>query len=170
MSGTLPPRWAEIVRAYALGIDHVAIAVPDLDASLAFYRDVLAFEVLDTLETRGEATGMVSAVVRLGQTTIVLLQGTEPASQVSRFVDGCGAGVQHVAIAVRDLDRVVAALEAGGACFETPVIEGPHTRQRFTVRDAVIGVRIELIERTSAGFSEASVEALFRVLESRGAW
>ncbi|MEZ4431633.1 MAG: hypothetical protein R3F65_04410 [bacterium] len=128
-----------------------------------------AFEVLDTLETRGEATGMVSAVVRLGQTTIVLLQGTEPASQVSRFVDGCGAGcsTSPSRCVIRPGGRRA---RAGGACFETPVIEGPHTRQRFTVRDAVIGVRIELIERTSAGFSEASVEALFRVLESRGAW
>lgn len=162
--------WREILKAHVAGIDHIAIAVPDLDASVGFYRDLLGCEVLARRDTRGEKTSMTSAVVRLGQTTVVLVQGNEPDSQVSRFVEACGAGVQHIALAVDDLKAVAAALSESGVRFETPLIEGPHTRQIFTVRDAAIGVRIELIERRGDGFDDRSVEQLFRFMEARGAW
>lgn len=159
-----------VLAEHALGIDHVAVVVPDLEASVAFYRDLLGFEVSARHETRGQRTGMVSAVVTGGPTTFVLVQGTEPDSQVSRFLGECGPGVQHVAVRVRDLPAAVEALEAAGVEFEMPMIESPFTRQMFTIRDARIGVRIELIERKSEGFDPRSVEALFRAMEANGTW
>lgn len=162
--------WRMVLQNHVAGIDHIAIAVPDLEASLRFYEGVLGFEVLDRRETRGESTGMQSAVVRLGGSTIVLVQGTEPDSQVTRFVREHGAGVQHIALEVRDLDAAVEALEARGTRFEMPMIEGSATRQIFTTRHDSIGVRIELIERTGPGFDSRSVERLFRAMERRGVW
>lgn len=162
--------WRSIVQAHARGLDHVAVAVSDLDASVAHYRDVLCFEQISRLDTRGEATGMRSAVMRLGRSIVVLLEGTEPDSQVSRFVAEHGPGVQHLAIEVDDLVAVVDALRETGASFETPIIEGHCTRQVFTTRDAAVGVRVELIERIDAGFDERSVERLFRTLEAHETW
>lgn len=152
-----------------LGLDHIALAVPDLDASVALYRDVLGFAVINELETRGEHTGMQSAVMRLGGVTIVLVQGTEPDSQVSRFVERFGPGVQHIAIEVSDLAAASELLRARGLCYETPVIESPHTLQRFTTRAPAMGVRIELIERRGAGFDERSVREIFVHMELNGA-
>lgn len=152
-----------------LGLDHVALAVPDLDASVALYRDVLGFAVINELETRGEHTGMRSALMRLGGVTIVLVQGTEPDSQVSRFVERFGPGVQHLAIEVSDLAAASELLCARGLRYETPVIESPYTRQKFSTRDPAMGVRIELIERRSAGFDERSVRQLFLHMERNGA-
>jgi len=152
------------------GLDHVAIAVVDLDASVALYRDVMGFAVLDQRETRGAHTGMRSAVVRLGETTLVLVQGTEPQSQVSRFVEACGPGVQHIAIRVHDLPLAAETLKAAGFRFEMPMIVGRSTRQIFSVRDDTLGVRIELIERTGDGFDDRSIETLFRAMEAHEAW
>jgi methylmalonyl-CoA/ethylmalonyl-CoA epimerase len=163
------PTWKDLVRSHALGIDHIAIAVPDLDASVAFYTGLLGCELVDERETRGESTGMRSAVVVLGGVTIVLVQGSERESQVTRFVTHFGPGVQHVAIAVRELAPVVDLLREHGIEFETAVIESPYTRQIFTIRDPQIGVRIELIERRGKGFSDRAVEQLFRFMETRGA-
>ncbi|MFO7566876.1 MAG: VOC family protein [Enhygromyxa sp.] len=163
------PTWKELIRSHALGIDHIAIAVPDIDASVALYTDLLGYELIDERETRGSSTGMRSAVLKLGEVTVVLVQGSEPESQVTRFVTQFGPGVQHVAIAVRELAPVVDLLREQGVEFETPVIESPYTRQIFTVRDPQIGVRIELIERRDQGFSDRSVEQLFRYMEERGA-
>lgn len=162
--------WKTIMQAHALRIDHMALAVPDLDASVAHYRDRLGFALVDRRETRGARTGMRSAVMRLGDVTFVLIEGTEPASQVSRFVAEHGPGVQHVAIEVRDLDQVAAALGDAGVEFEVPMIESPFTRQLFTTRDAASGVRLELIERRGDGFDDRSIEALFRAMEAREAW
>ncbi|NQZ12287.1 MAG: VOC family protein [Algicola sp.] len=64
-------------------IDHLAISVPDLAEALSYYLDVLGFTLESRLETNGNYTGMVSAVVRAAKFSIVLLQGTTPKSQVS---------------------------------------------------------------------------------------
>lgn len=162
--------WRDVVQRHARGLDHVAVAVADLEKSVGFYRDTLGFEVVDRRETRGARTGMVSAVMRLGSTVVVLIQGTEPSSQVTRFVETAGPGVQHIAIEVTDLAAVVEALEGRGIEFEMPMIEGPYTRQMFTTRTRAIGVRVELIERKADGFDGRSVERLFRAMEATDSW
>lgn len=161
--------WQEIVREHAIGVDHLAIAVAELEASVAVYTGLLGCELLTKRETRGEHTGMTSVVLRLGSLTIVLMQGLEPESQITRFIDEFGPGVQHVAIEVRELDVVVGVLRDRGMEFETPVIESPHTRQIFTKRDPRLGVRIELIERGGEDFADTAVEQLFRHMEANHA-
>jgi len=153
----------------AIGLDHLAVAVPDLERSLAFYRDVVGFEVLERRETTGEKTGMVSAVLQAGPITLVLVQGTSPESQVSRYVESYGPGLQHVAIAVDDLPRLAEDLAASGVEFDTTVIQGEGIRQIFTHRDPGSGMMFELIERqTPQGrFSDESVGELFRQLEEK---
>jgi 4-hydroxyphenylpyruvate dioxygenase-like putative hemolysin len=160
-----PSSPAQALGALALDIDHIAIAVPNLEESLALYVGLLGFRLRERRSTRGASTGMLSAVVEGAGVTVVLVQGTEPESQVSRFVAAHGAGVQHVAIRVSNLDAARRSLEERGLSFVTSTIHGPNTRQVLSARDSALGVRLELIERTETGFDAGGVEEMFRQLE-----
>ncbi len=156
----------------AVNLDHIAVAVPDLEASIAYYQDVLGFEVLERRQTEGQKTAMVSAVLKAGPITLVLVQGTTPESQVSRYIEHYGSGVQHIAIGVKDMPALVERLKASGTEFYTTVIEGEGIRQIFTCRDAHSGMMFEFIERLddSGNFSDRSVQELFRQLEASDAF
>lgn len=166
------PAVASVLAEHSVGVDHVALAVPDLEKAVAFYRDVLGFEVLERRETKGQFTGMVSAVTKCGPLVFVLVQGTSPESQVSQYVDRYGAGVQHVAIEVKDLPKVMEGLKASGLEFDTTLIQGTGIRQAFTHRDEASGMMYELIERQQPDghFTDESVAELFRQLEASGSY
>lgn len=149
-----------------LELDHVAVAVEDLDAAVAWHSKALGFKEISRRVTTGERTAMKSAVMKAGKAVIVLVQGTCEESQVSRFIARHGQGVQHVALAVTDLDQAVASLEAHGIAVDTPMIVDHGIRQVFLARTAESDVRYELIERRGGSFTDRSVERLFRVLEA----
>lgn len=156
----------------AINLDHMALAVPDLEKAIAFYRDCMGFELLERRETSGEFTGMISAVLNAGPITLVLVQGTSPESQVSRYVEHFGPGVQHLAIQVKNLRQVAERLKADGVEFDTTIIEGDGIRQIFTHRDPASGMMFEFIEREDEGghFTDESVKELFRQLEEKKAY
>lgn len=149
-----------------LGIDHVALAVTDIDAALPAYA-ALGFSLLDRNEVHGKHSGMLYATLKSGEATLVLVQGTSPASQVTRFVENSGAGIHHVAYAVSDLDEALRRAQAAGITADTPVVANSGIRQAFLRRDEKTGVRIELIERQGVSFSEHNVKQLFRALEAK---
>lgn len=150
-------------------IDHIAIAVHNLDKAIRLYGDLFGFTLVERRETRGSYSGMISAVMSANNFTFVLVQGTEPESQVSRYIDEYGPGVQHVALEVRNLDTAVAILEESGIKFSTNKITGSGLYQIFSQRDPNSGVMIELIERhENLGFDEESVLNLFNQLETSG--
>ena len=148
------------------GIDHLAIAVTDLEASIKWYTEVLGFSLVERRETTGAKTGMISAVLQAGRLNFVLLQGTSPDSQVSRFVAHYGPGIQHVAIAVDDIENVSESLKLNGLQFDTTLIDSGGLRQIFSKRDTMSGLMIELIERSASGFADQNVAALFSQLEA----
>lgn len=152
---------------YAASVDHVAIAVKDLEDSIKLYTDVLGFELKERRRTEGKHTAMVSAVLKAGPVTVVLLQGTSPDSQVSRFVENFGPGVQHVAIGVQNLPEMAEELKASGMEFDTTVIQSPGLRQIFSKRDPGSGMMFEFIERMGGDFSDQSVQQLFEQLEQK---
>jgi methylmalonyl-CoA epimerase len=155
---------------YATGVDHVAIAVKDLEESIAFYTQVLGFELTERRETKGEHSAMISAVVKAGPVTFVLLQGTSRESQVTKFIDHYGPGVQHVAIGVHDLPAMAEELKANGMEFDTSVIESPGLKQIFSHREEGSGQMFEFIERLGGDFSDQSVQQLFAQLEKKDAF
>ncbi len=147
-------------------VDHLAIAVEDLDAAVAFYRDRLGFEYVERRVTEGKKTGMESAVMKAGNLKVVLLKGTSDESQVTRYIKEYGPGVQHVAFQVEGIESVVEDLKQRGLGFDTPVIESPGLKQAFSKRDPVSGMMFELIERTGEeGFTDQNVQQLFQSLE-----
>lgn len=160
-----------LLAKHALRLDHVAVAVKDLEQAIGFYRDVLGMDLVKRRQISGKKTGMISAEMSSGEFTIVLVQGTEPGSQVSRFIDEFGPGVQHIAIEVDNVEQVAGKLRERGLKFETGVIASPGLIQIFARRDESSGVMIEFIERTGAnGFSEENVTSLFEQLESSEAF
>jgi methylmalonyl-CoA/ethylmalonyl-CoA epimerase len=158
------------IGKHATGIDHVAIAVRDLEESIKFYTQVLGFELHERRKTEGKHTAMISAVVKAGAITVVLLQGMGPDSQVSKFVESFGPGVQHLAIAVENLPELAESLKAEGLEFDTTIINSPGLRQIFTHREPGSGMMFELIERMGGDFSDASVQSLFEQLEKKDAF
>ncbi|HEV3457114.1 MAG TPA: VOC family protein [Thermoanaerobaculia bacterium] len=152
---------------FATEIDHIAIAVRNLEQSITFFCNVLGFELHERRKTEGKATAMISAVLKAGPITVVLLEGTSPESQVTKFVDHYGPGVQHIAIGVKDLPQAAEELRRAGLAFDTTVIESPGLRQIFTRRDSGSGLMIEFIERMGGDFSDQSVQQLFQQLEAK---
>jgi methylmalonyl-CoA/ethylmalonyl-CoA epimerase len=149
-----------------LGIDHIALAVTDIDLSLQSYT-ALGFKLLDRSEVHGQHSGMQYATLKSQDATVVLVQGSSPTSQVSRFIDAYGTGIHHVAFAVSNLDEALQRSQQAGMLVDTPVMADEGIRQAFLHRDTKTGVRIELIERHDAPFSESNVEGLFRALEAQ---
>jgi methylmalonyl-CoA/ethylmalonyl-CoA epimerase len=157
---------------YAVKMDHIAIAVPDLEIAIAFYQKQLGFQLIERRTTLGQSTGMISAVMNAGAVIVVLIQGTSPESQVNRYIADYGPGVQHIAIEVRDVDELKREMSQVGVEFNTEIIEGCGIRQAFTARDPASGMMYEFIERrTNDGtFSDESVKQLFDQLERKGAY
>jgi methylmalonyl-CoA/ethylmalonyl-CoA epimerase len=152
---------------YATSIDHVAIAVHDLEESIRFYTEVMGFELHERRKTEGRHTAMVSAVLKAGPITVVLLQGTSAESQVSKFVENFGAGVQHIAIGCTNLPEMADELKAAGMEFDTTVIQSPGLRQIFSKREPGSGMMFEFIERMGGDFTDQSVQQLFEQLEQK---
>ena len=163
MDNTLTTQLADLV----LGIDHVAIAVKDIDASIAWYSSALGFSMAERSEVSGNHSGMLYAVLISGTTTVVLVQGTSPASQVSKFLAEFGAGMHHIGLVVTDLDTAIDRIAKAGGIADTPVVRDNGIRQAFLQRDPATGIRIELIERHGVSFSKQNVERLFRAFEEK---
>jgi methylmalonyl-CoA/ethylmalonyl-CoA epimerase len=154
-----------------LRIDHLAIAVENLEDAILFYRDTLRLPLIERRETLGKSTGMRSAVMSAGNFQIVLVEGTSPESQVSRYIERYGPGVQHVAFEVQDIENTQRALAENGLAFSTSVLVAPGLRQAFSKRDQTSGMMFELIERTGEeGFQDSNTTQLFEELEKADAY
>jgi len=163
MDDTLTASFSDLI----LGIDHVAIAVEDIAASISWYTTTLGFSLAEKNDVSGDHSGMMYAVLISGATTIVLVQGTSPASQVSKFIEAKGTGMHHIALAVSNLDEALKRVSQSGGKADTPIASDAGIRQAFLQRDPVTGVRIELIERHGGAFSEQNVQILFKALEAK---
>ncbi|TMP43893.1 glyoxalase [Pseudoalteromonas citrea] len=153
-------------------IDHLAIAVRELQPAIEFYCGILGFELLREREVTGQFSGMLAAELCGNGFTIVLVQGTNEESQVSRFVREYGPGVQHVAIEVENLDEAMGRLHESGLAFSTNVIHGDQLKQIFTMRDQNSGTMFEFIEKqeSTSQFEKTSIQNLFEQLEVAGAY
>jgi len=155
-----------VFRRAAVGIDHVAIAVEDLDAAIDYYGGVLGFELKERRQVSGRVSGMDSAVMVTGGVKFVLVQGDSPESNVSRYIEAYGPGVQHVAIEIPDAQEAIEDLRARGADLLTGVINGPGLDQIFTKREPSSGMQLEIIARAeNAGFDPRNVQELFEAME-----
>jgi methylmalonyl-CoA epimerase len=162
------PEVVSVLHQNIVRVDHIAIAVENLEVSIEWYTKVLGFTLVERRTTHGECTAMVSAVVKTGDCTFVLLQGTSADSQINRFIDTFGPGVQHIALQVRSLETALKSLRALGVEPDTQVMADGPLQQIFLPRTVAAGVRIELIERNGGTFSDRNITRLFRTFEAEG--
>lgn len=152
-------------------IDHIAIAVHDLEPAIALFQDILGFRLVRRLNVSGKKTGMVSAEMEHNGIRFVLCQGTEPESQVSRLISEYGVGVAHIALEVGEAEQVADTLNQRGLGFDTSLIKGQGLKQIFSSRDPNSGLSFEFIERgEEQGFLESNVNELFAQLERNGTY
>ena len=93
-------------------LDHVGIAVADLDASLAFFRDALGLHVEASEDVAAQRVR--AHFIPVGEATLELLEGTSPDSAISKYVEKRGPGLHHITLRVDDIDAVLAMLKGKG--------------------------------------------------------
>lgn len=154
-----------------VAIDHVAVAVDDLEAAITELRDHYGFTLLERREVDGDHSGMTSATMRAGGATFVVCQGTSPESNVSQYVSNRGQGVQHVALSVRDHTVLLGRLQDAGADLLTGIIHAPGLDQTFSRRSSSTGLQLEFLSRTDHdGFEDDNVRELFEAMERENVW
>ena len=127
-------------------IDHVAIAVRDLDAAVDYYRQAFGAQV--THREVVESDGVEEALLAVADSYIQLTAATRPDSPVARFIERRGEGLHHVGYRVADCAAALASMVAAGA---TPVDSAPRPGSRGTTVAFVhpkgsFGTLIELVE------------------------
>ncbi|WP_211318663.1 methylmalonyl-CoA epimerase [Nocardioides silvaticus] len=129
-------------------IDHVGIAVPDLDEAIAFYSGTYGMTVAH--EETNEEQGVREAMVRVGDTDscIQLLAPLSPDSTIGKFLDRSGPGLQQLAYRVADIDAVSATLRERGLrlLYDEPKRGTSNSRVNFIHPKDAGGVLVELVE------------------------
>src|SRR6202012_1205547 len=129
-------------------IDHVGIAVPDLDDAIAFYRDT--FGIASVHEEVNDEQGVREAMLSVGAgaTRIQLLAPLNPESTIAKFIDRNGPGVQQVAYTVADIDAVSATLRERGLrlLYDQPRRGTADSRVNFIHPKDAGGVLVELVQ------------------------
>ncbi|MFD2467701.1 chorismate mutase [Amycolatopsis silviterrae] len=145
-------------------IDHVAIAVRNVDEAVARLERCYGYSVVQRQKVEGDFSGMTMVTMRAGGVTLVLCEGDSEKSNVRQYIDHYGPGVQHVAIEVRDQPGMVEELRERQADLLTGIISSPGIDQTFTRRDENTGMQFEFVTRTdNTGFN--NVKELFTAME-----
>ncbi|HEY3291693.1 MAG TPA: methylmalonyl-CoA epimerase [Anaerolineae bacterium] len=131
----------------ATGLNHIAIAVTDLDAALTFYRDVLGLQ-LDRVENVEKEKSRV-AFLPLGDSEIELVQPTTDDTGIAKWLAKNGPGMHHVAIEVRDIKAMMAQLKSQQVqlTYPEPQQKDDGTLYTFIHPRSAFGVLIELYEK-----------------------
>jgi methylmalonyl-CoA/ethylmalonyl-CoA epimerase len=147
------PTLPEDVRHLFTAIDHVGIAVPDLDEAVAFYRDAFGMHVLH--EEVNEEQGVREAMVGVGDratnpggSCIQLLAPLDAESTIAKFLDRNGPGLQQLAFRVEDVEHVADLLRERGLrlLYDAPRRGTSGSRVNFIHPKDAGGVLVELVE------------------------
>ena len=127
-------------------IDHIGIAIRQLDEATAIWRDTLGLEV-DSIEKIAEQ-GVCVAMLPIGETHIELLEPLAQDSPVGKFLEKRGPGLHHIAVRVNDIRGTLAQLKNKGARLidETPRVGAGGCLVAFIHPSSVNGVLLELVQ------------------------
>ena len=129
-------------------IDHVGIAVHDLDEAIAFYETTFGMHVVH--EETNEEQGVREAMVAVGDSgsCLQLLAPLTPESTIAKFLDRSGPGLQQLAYRVRDVEAVSAVLRERGVrlLYDAPRRGTSDSRINFVHPKDAGGVLVELVE------------------------
>ena len=129
-------------------IDHVGVAVPDLDEAITFYRDTFGMTLAH--EEVNEEQGVREAMMAVGGSGshIQLLAPLSPESTIAKFLDRSGPGVQQMAYRVEDLEAVSQVLRDRGLrlLYDEPRRGTSNSRVNFIHPKDAGGILVELVQ------------------------
>jgi methylmalonyl-CoA/ethylmalonyl-CoA epimerase len=140
-----------LASALVTAIDHVGIAVPDLDAAIKWYHDYLGMIVLheEINDDQGIREAMLSVRgAPVGSTQVQLMAPLDESSTIAKFLDKRGPGLQQFAYRVSDLDALTERLREQGIrlIYDAPRRGTAHSRINFIHPKDAGGVLVELVE------------------------
>ena len=127
-------------------IDHVGVAVDDMEEAVALYRD--GFGMREEHRETVESFGVEAVLLEVGDGHVELLRGLDEGSGVARFVRERGPGVHHVAYRTKDIEDALERVRAAGLRLvdETPRFGIRGSRVAFVHPRSTGGVLTELVE------------------------
>jgi methylmalonyl-CoA/ethylmalonyl-CoA epimerase len=128
-------------------VDHVGIAVKDLDEAIHVYRDILGFE-LEGVHTLSDRMLKI-AFFSLGESRIELLQPLSADSTVAKFLGTRGEGIQHLAVKVKNVEATLEEFKRKGVVLidEKPRTGALGNKMAFVHPKSTRGVLLELVEK-----------------------
>jgi methylmalonyl-CoA/ethylmalonyl-CoA epimerase len=150
MTPSAPAPQGGLHHVELLRIDHVGMAVPDLDAAVAFWTETFGMRCVHQ-ETNHEQ-GVREAMMAVGPDDdgprVQLLAPATPESAIARFLDRSGPGLQQLAYTVRDVEATSAALRARGLrlLYDEPRRGTAGSRINFVHPKDAGGVLVELVQ------------------------
>ena len=142
----------EIPEHLFTAIDHVGMAVPDLDVAIAFYRDVFGMRLAH--EEVNEEQGVREAMMAVGDSGshVQLLAPLNEASTIAKYIGRSGPGCQQVAYRVTDVEAVSAILRERGVrlLYDAPKRGTSDSRINFVHPKDAGGVLVELVQPAAA--------------------
>lgn len=128
------------------GIDHVGVAVEDIDRALALYRDRLGLR--ERHRETVEALGVEAVLLEVGDGFVELLEPLAEDTGVGRFIARNGPGIHHVAYRTDDIDAALETMRAAGLRLidQAPRAGVRESRVAFLHPDATYGALTEIVE------------------------
>jgi len=150
----IPDMTTSPLTAVVTAVDHVGIAVPDLDAAIAWYAETLGLVAthVETNEEQGVREAMLSAPGD-GGAAVQLLAPLRADSPIAKFLDRNGPGIQQMAYRVADIDAACAVLRDRGIrlLYDAPRRGTANSRINFVHPRDAGGVLVELVQPASDG-------------------
>ena len=129
----------------ARGLNHIGIAVKNIEATLEFYRFLFGLESGQIKEVVDQ--GVRAALIKVGKTQLEIIQPAEDSGSVSRFINNRGEGLHHICLEVENLQATLKRLDDQGVeLIDSSPREGLSGMIAFLHPKATKGTLIELIE------------------------
>jgi methylmalonyl-CoA epimerase len=130
-----------------IGLDHVGVAVKNLDEAISVYRDVLGFK-LEGVHVLTERKVRVAFLSTGGEASIELLEPLGNDSPVAKFLESRGEGIQHVAVKVENIETTLEELKGKGVVLvdDKPRAGAEGKKIAFVHPKSTKGVLLELCE------------------------
>lgn len=130
-------------------IEHIGIAVKNLDESIKYYENVLGLKCYAIEEVKDQK--VKTAFFQVGQTKIELLESTDPEGPISKFIEKKGEGIHHIAFAVKNLSEALKEVETKGIQLidKQPKKGAESLNIAFLHPKSTGGVLTELCEKNS---------------------
>jgi methylmalonyl-CoA/ethylmalonyl-CoA epimerase len=139
------------------GIHHVAVAVRNLDSALVFYRDILGLPVGRQAVVADQ--GVKAALLPVGEDEIELLEPTNPAGGIARFLEKKGEGIHHLCVETTDIAAALAQAKAANLpLIDQAPRQGLAGTIGFLHPGATQGVLVELAQPAEAGHAHPPAE------------